>query len=109
MNTTQIPPGSPQGDLYLPTGISPDTLFQAWSRQRREALIEMLIDSLDAADGDVDLEPSLTGYITGMDDREGDPADDRLEDDGESGIADLDGYMEQCPGRFAHCDVRVDA
>jgi hypothetical protein len=57
MTTTKNPPRSQQGGLYLPIGIGPDILFQAWSRQRREALIEVLIDSLDAADGDTDMEP----------------------------------------------------
>lgn len=44
------------GALYLPTGISPDTFFAAWSRQDRERLIEFLIESLDAADLDADFE-----------------------------------------------------
>lgn len=80
MNTTTNPPGSPQGDVYLPTDISPETLFQAWSRQRREALIELLIDTLDTADGESDLEPSLgyngPGVDEPWDDREGDAEDD---------------------------------
>jgi hypothetical protein len=42
--------------LYVKTDITPEQLFQAWSRNEREALIEMLIESLDAADGDFDLE-----------------------------------------------------
>jgi hypothetical protein len=80
-------------------------------RDEAAAEVERLLAFLDATDGDIDLEPYLTGWNGDgdNDDREGDPADDRQEDDGESGIADLDGYMEQCPERFAHCDVSVEA
>jgi len=52
-----------------------------------ETEIERLLAILDSVDGDPDMEPSLAGYSDGMDDREGDEA--------ESGVADLDGYMEQ--------------
>lgn len=38
------------------TDITPEAFFLAWGRRRKEALIEVLIDSLDAADGDPDLE-----------------------------------------------------
>ena len=69
----------------------------------------MLLGILDAIDGDENLEPYLTGFSDGMDDREGDPADAREEDPAESGIADLDDYMKQLPHLFQHCDQRVDA
>jgi hypothetical protein len=78
-------------------------------RVETEMAIEMLIDLLDLIDGDENLEPYLTGYSDGMEDREGDPADAREEDPAESGIADFDGYMEQLPHLFQHCDVRVEA
>jgi hypothetical protein len=42
--------------LYVKTDITPEQLFQAWSRKEREALIDLLIDSLDEIDGDFDLE-----------------------------------------------------
>ena len=74
-----------------------------------EMAIEMLIALLDAIDGDTDLKCYLTCYSDGLDDREGDPADAREEDPAESGIADFDGYMEQLPHVFHHCDRRVDA
>lgn len=38
------------------TDITPEAFFLAWGRRRKEALIEVLIDSLDAADSDPDLE-----------------------------------------------------
>jgi len=38
------------------TDITPEAFFLAWGRRRKEALIEVLIDSLDAVDGDPDLE-----------------------------------------------------
>jgi hypothetical protein len=76
--------------LYRPTDISPEELFQAIGRLRQDAQdeIERLLSFLDDLDGDTDLEPSLTGYSPGMDDREGgecedegaDCADDREED-----------------------------
>src|ERR1700712_2032593 len=86
-------------------------------RQAAEAQIERLIALLDVIDGDPDLEPSLTGYSPGMDDREGDESDTEpslcgitvgpgaasdlefsCEDEGhisDSGIGDSDGLMEQ--------------
>lgn len=47
--------------LYLPTGISPEEVFTAIGRLRKEALdeIDRLLAFLDATDGDADLEPSL--------------------------------------------------
>ncbi len=54
------------------TDVTPDEFFKAWSRKDREALIEVLIDTLDAEAGDPDLE--------------------------EPGDADTDGLLEQCAG-----------
>lgn len=59
---------------FVKMDISPEDFFRAWSRERREALIDLLIDSLDTIDPDPDLEPDLGSG----DDREGDDAD--LED-----------------------------
>jgi hypothetical protein len=48
-------PKSREG-LFVKTDVTPEQFFQAWSRKEREALIELLIDSLDETDGDADLE-----------------------------------------------------
>ena len=118
--------GAPSIVPVLPPPVGIPSLFPHWHieaaeadrhplahlmrlRDEAAAEVERLLAFLDDTDGDVDLEPYLTGYSDDMDDREGDPADDRQEDDGECGIADLDGYMEQFPKLFAHCDQRVDA
>jgi hypothetical protein len=44
-------------------------------RQAAETQIERLIALLDSLDEDPDLEPSLSGYSEGMDDREGEDSD----------------------------------
>ncbi|WP_128089473.1 hypothetical protein [Bradyrhizobium viridifuturi] len=46
--------------LYLPTGVSPEELFQAMGRLRKEAQdeIDRLLAFLDQLDGDPDLEPN---------------------------------------------------
>jgi hypothetical protein len=77
------------------TDISPETFFRSWSRKKREALIEMLIEMSDAEAGDPDLEetgdeePVLasvlatdqTAWASGNhDDREGDGCADDRED-----------------------------
>ena len=67
---------------------------------------------LDETEGDPDLEAYLTGYSGGgNDDREGDGCDDEDGGDDEeheaSGIADLDGLMEQCSQMFDHSRARV--
>src|SRR5690242_9521984 len=77
------------------TGITPEQCSEAWSRKEREALIDLLIDSLNEIDGDPDLEddgdgePSLASadafnptsqehWTQGnSDEREGDDGDDR--------------------------------
>jgi hypothetical protein len=93
-------------------------------RDEAAAEVERLLAFLDATDGceDVELngdeeEPNLTGDIFAQpwtDECEGDCCEDegaQCDDEGheESGVADFDGYMEQCPALFQHCDVRVDA
>jgi hypothetical protein len=50
------PSRAKQASTYRPTDITPEQFFQAWSRKEREALIELLIDSLDEIDGDPDRE-----------------------------------------------------
>ena len=100
-------------------------------RDEAAAEVERLLAFLDATDGCEDLapddnlepvgdeqEPNLAGWQRGThwwtDECESDCCEDegaQCDDEGhvESGIADFDGYMEQCPGLFAHCDQRVDA
>ena len=95
-------------------------------RLRDEAAVEVerLLAFLDATDGceDIELngdeeEPNLAGDVFAQpwtDECESDCCEDegaQCDDEGhvESGIADMDGYMEQCHGLFAHSDIRVDA
>jgi hypothetical protein len=65
--------------LYFRTPVTPEEAFQAIGRLRREARdeIDRLIRFLDDTDGHMELE----------------------QDDGESGIADMDGLDEQVPFR----------
>lgn len=44
---------------HVRTETTPEEFFRSWSRKDKELLIEVLIDTLDAADGDADDEPSL--------------------------------------------------
>jgi hypothetical protein len=48
------------GEVYVPTGISPETIFAATGglRMTVEAEIERLLNFLDQIDGDADLEPA---------------------------------------------------
>jgi hypothetical protein len=80
MNARIKPPAEPQdAPLYLPTDVTPEKLFQAIGRLRKEARAEIdrLIRFLDDTDNHMELE----------------------QDDGESGIADQDGLDEQVPFR----------
>ena len=84
-------------------------------RQQVEVEIERLLAILDAMDGDPDLEPSLGWYDPRLIECD---AEYQCEDEGaqcedegdtsDSGIADFDGYMEQCPHLFQHCDQRAE-
>lgn len=74
---------------FIKIDIPPEDFFKAWSRKDRAALIEMLIESLDAESSDPDLEdgaddePNLGGYqhcSSLQDDAEG----DELEHGGEA-------------------------
>jgi hypothetical protein len=61
----QTQPGSPEGSqdsLYLPTDISPEEVFQAIGRLRKEARdeIDRLIRFLDETDNHMELEPDGT-------------------------------------------------
>ncbi|MCO5129336.1 MAG: hypothetical protein M9932_02070 [Xanthobacteraceae bacterium] len=73
------------GRAYKTIGVTAEEFFKAWSRKDRAALIEVLIESLDAEAGDPDLEdgnddkPNLAGYehcLTCADDAEADYCDD---------------------------------
>jgi hypothetical protein len=63
-------------ELYFPTDVTPEQLFRAIGKLRKDARdeIDRLIRFLDETDDYVMTE---------------------LEDDGDSGIADLDGLLEQ--------------
>jgi hypothetical protein len=121
-------PSKPQdGPLYSRTDISPEEVFQAIGRLRKEARdeIDRLIRFLDDTEGHMEREPDDEGDDAEMEDD--DPAEDDgahepslgsvgdvhfdqrrwavgdrrdLElDDGETGIADQDGLDEQVPFR----------
>ena len=109
--------------LYLPTDTTPEQLFQAIGKLRKEARdeIDRLIQFLDKTENHMELEPDDEGDDAELE--EDDPAeDDGLrepslgsvgdvhfdqrrwaagdrrdleQDDGESGIGDLDGMLEQ--------------
>ncbi|MDB5617460.1 hypothetical protein [Tardiphaga sp.] len=59
MKTPKKKPGSPLDAIYRRTDLSPEQIFQALSRLRHEAQvqIEFLIDLVNELDGDTDLEP----------------------------------------------------
>jgi len=57
MQTTMNGPANPAGDLYLPTDVSPEELFQAIGRLRKEAQDEIerllaFLDSIEDCDED---------------------------------------------------------
>lgn len=77
------------GRAYKTIGVTAEEFFKAWSRKDRAALIDLLIDQLDAESSDPDLEdgaddePNLAGYehcLCCADDAEG----DELEHGGEA-------------------------
>ncbi|MEH2561630.1 hypothetical protein [Bradyrhizobium sp. AZCC 2289] len=120
---TQATAEARDAPLYLRTDISPEELFKAIGRLRKEARdeIDRLIRFLDDTDNHMELEPDDEGDDSEMEDD--DPAeDDELrepslgslgdhhpnqerwaagsrrdleQDDAESGIADYDGLLEQ--------------
>ena len=122
MQTTTERPARVAGELYFPTDISPEQLFQAIGRLRREAQdeIDRLLAFLDETDGystteqeiNGDDEPSL-GFQAGDifigrgcehggsgDDREAECEDEgaQCDDEGDqsdSGVGDMDGLREQ--------------
>jgi hypothetical protein len=82
MNLHTKPPAGPQeAPLYLRTDVSPEEIFKAIGRLRKEARdeIDRLIRFLDKTDDYVSRELE--------------------QDDAESGIADQDGLDEQVPFR----------
>ncbi|MCS3449530.1 hypothetical protein M2222_001649 [Bradyrhizobium elkanii] len=122
MKTTLGSPADSAGALYFRTDISPEQIFQAIWRLRREARdeIDRLLRFLDETDNHMELEPEDEDDDAELE--EGDPAEDDgtaepslgsldchhsqelwaagdgrdLEQDlAESGIADLDGLLEQ--------------
>ena len=124
---TQAPARPQDAPLYLRTDVSPEQVFQAIGRLRKEARdeIDRLIRLLDDSDNHMEREPDDEGDDAELE--EDDPSeDDGLrepslgsvgdhhlnqerwsagsrrdieQDDGESGIADRDGLDEQVPFR----------
>jgi hypothetical protein len=118
-----FPPRSePAGALYVKTDISPEQIFQAIGRLRKEARAEIdrLIRFLDETDNHMELEPEDEGDDSELEDD--DPAENDLDDEpslgsldhhhsqerwaagnrrdleldhAESGIGDRDGLLEQ--------------
>jgi len=96
---------SPQDALYLPTDITPEELFQAIGRLRKEARdeIDRLIRFIDKTDDYVsreledsnDDEPSLgwpaTGHCGGTDDLEAEPEHDEPDAEGEPSLGSVGG------------------
>jgi len=77
MNAHTKPPAEPQGaPLYLPTDVTPEKLFQAIGRLRKEARdeIDRLIRFLDDTDNHMELEPDDEGDDAELEDH--DPAED---------------------------------
>jgi hypothetical protein len=120
MNTHVKPPGEAQDALYLPTDITPEEVFQAIGRLRKEARDEIhrLILFLDKTDDyvsreledavddgpcdDAELEPSLCGVTASArnmpnvngDDLEGDARED--DEDGGDREPDVDDEPSLC-------------
>jgi hypothetical protein len=106
-------PESPQDALYLPTDISPEEVFQAIGRLRREARdeIDRLIRFLDKTDDYVsrELEDSIDDNPhdeetddNGEDNEDSDPAEPSL---GSVGDVHFDQRRWACGGR---CDLEQD-
>ncbi|MGF6433565.1 hypothetical protein [Bradyrhizobium elkanii] len=122
MKTTLGSPAESAGALYFRTDISPEKIFQAIGRLRKEARdeIDRLIRFLDDTDDHMEREPEVEDDDAELE--EGDPAEedgtaepslgslachhsqqvwaagdrrDSEQDLAESGIADLDGLLEQ--------------
>jgi hypothetical protein len=109
MQTTTKRPARVAGELYFPTDISSDQLFEAIGRLRKEAQdeIDRLLAFLDETDGYSTTEREINGdeadasfpesgttiLVAPMEDDE--ETGDREDDPAECGIADLDGLMEQ--------------
>ncbi|WP_182915373.1 hypothetical protein [Rhodopseudomonas palustris] len=109
---TTFPDNRDNPRQYHPTDVSPEQLFAAWSRRDREALIDVLIESLDAADADPDLEPAgddepTLGSIAEHTNWAGGSTDDR---EGDDGCDDREGDELQHGGdEHDGCEPDVDA
>lgn len=101
MQTTDERPAATAGESYRQTDVTPDEFFRAWSRAEREALIEVLIDTLDlesdcdedsAVDDDgcdeAELERSFAGITADDAGLPGYNCEDELEADDRGGEAD---------------------
>jgi hypothetical protein len=112
MNTHTPPPGEAQGALYLPTDITPEEVFQAIGRLRKEARDEIhrLILFLDKTDDyvsreledqvddgpcdDNELEPSLCGVTVAQKNMAGDGNGSDLEGDAHEDGEPMLGWTE---------------
>lgn len=116
MNTHVQPPGEARdAPLYIPTDVTPEQVFQAIGRLRKEARdeIDRLIQFLDDTDNHMEMEPDDEGDDADAEPSLGSLGDhhpnqerwaaggsrDLEVDDGETGIADQDGLDEQVPFR----------
>lgn len=69
--------GIPRAATHQPLDVTPEEFFRAWSREDKEALVEILIDELDRSEPDPDLEETGDAEPSaGFDDPELDNADD---------------------------------
>jgi hypothetical protein len=118
LKTPTKKPGSPLDAVYRRVDLSPEQIFQALGRLRREAMdeIERLIALVDELDGDVDLEPepvesNYEGYHPrggpDQDEAEGDFDDreDVCEDEG----AEHDGCEPDVDGEPSLCGIHADS
>jgi hypothetical protein len=101
------PPAEPQGaPLYLPTDITPEKLFQAIGRLRKEARdeIDRLIRFLDDTDNHMELEDSIDDnpHDEETDDNGEDSEDDGLSEPSLGSVGDV--HFDQ--GRWAVSDRR---
>src|SRR5215218_1732211 len=99
MQRTLEPPGASQDSLYIATDISPEQIFQAIGRLRKDARdeIDRLIRFLDASDDYVsrELEDEIDAGPCDTDELEISEGDDEPDGDREPSLGSLDGKDDQ--------------